>query len=417
MRVLSLCSAANVLVSFTYAQTQSSSIGTTAASFSAVSSPTVANAQIRPSQPPLVIPTRAAVPAIGAVIGTSTANAATNTLLAPAAPPLPTWDVIPPGVPRTKSGKPIPCSPKNVKLNPSSHKLISECIETTFCAAPPGAPVNATGLGICFPRQCRRDVYPFGYGTFGGGTGPKKVLVKGKFVTNMTAVAIPPMCANGLFCPDNGSGCQLLKQIGESCELGRDEQCQAPSSDGAKAVCLNLTCMAATLSLNDPCTIENTTYVSDINRGAAGGGQYTTIVIKDNCRSPGLFCDPTPPNSNNIGPACQQTKKLTGSCRFDNECDSRNCNLATKKCAIPSETPLHVAPWHWAATAILILLWMSASFIVLLFVDRRRQFFSYQKMKTYYIEQMTLRRAILSLHAAAIEQRAPIPALYSPKKQ
>lgn len=78
------------------------------------------------------------------------------------------------------------------------------------------------------------------------------------------------------------------------------------------------------MSLNDPCTVENTTYVSDINRGAAGGGQYTTIVIKDNCRSPGLFCDPTPPTSNNIGPTCQQTKKLTETCRFDNECDSVN---------------------------------------------------------------------------------------------
>jgi hypothetical protein len=243
MRVVSLCAAAQVLVSLTYAQTQSSSMGATAVSISTVSSPSAANVQIRPSQPPLVIPTRAAAPAIGAVVGPRAANPATKTLPVPAAPLLPTWDVIPSGVPRTKSGKPIPCSPKNVKLNPSSHKLISECIETTFCAAPPGAPVNATGLGICLPRQCRRDVYPFGYGTFGGGTGPKKVRVKGKLVTNMTAVALPPMCANGLFCPDNGSGCQVLKQIGESCELGRDEQCQAPSGDGAKAICLNKTCM------------------------------------------------------------------------------------------------------------------------------------------------------------------------------
>lgn len=67
--------------------------------------------------------------------------------------------------------------------------------------------------------------------------------------------------------------------------------------------------------------MENTTYVGDVNRGAAGGGQFTTIVIKHNCLYPGLYCDPTPPNYEEIGPICQSTKKLGQTCRFDAECE------------------------------------------------------------------------------------------------
>ncbi|KAH9481149.1 hypothetical protein JR316_0005669 [Psilocybe cubensis] len=153
---------------------------------------------------------------------------------------------LPDGVARTASGKPIPCSPKNVKLNPSTHKLISECVETSFCAQPPGTPVNATGLGICFPRLCRRDEYPFGYGTYGGGQGRRK---------NATVIPIPPMCPKGTFCPDTGSGCRLEVEIGGQCELARDEQCMAPPPNPNvnpkenKAICLNGVCMYVQIPL------------------------------------------------------------------------------------------------------------------------------------------------------------------------
>ncbi len=151
-----------------------------------------------------------------------------------ATPPLISWAVLPEGVPRTKSGKPIPCSPKNTKLNTATHKLISECVETTFCSAPPGAPANATGLGVCLPRLCRRDEYPFGYGTFGGGSGGS-TKVKGKKgqSTNATAVVLPPMCGGGMYCPDDGSGCRVNEKIGDACQLDRDEQCEAPPPDAS----------------------------------------------------------------------------------------------------------------------------------------------------------------------------------------
>jgi len=153
---------------------------------------------------------------------------------------------LPSGIAKTASGKPIPCSPKNVKLNPTTHKLISECVETAFCAQPPDAPANATGLGMCFPRVCTRDEFPFGYGTFGGGVGRKKGAI---------TIPIPPMCPKGTFCPDNGSGCMGLVQVGGRCELARDEQCgPLPPNPNArpqdnKPICLNNICTYVTFIL------------------------------------------------------------------------------------------------------------------------------------------------------------------------
>lgn len=155
---------------------------------------------------------------------------------------------LPAGFAKTASGKPIPCSPKNTKLNPSTHRLISECTPQAFCLGAPGSPVNATGQGICVPRLCRRDPHPFGYGHFGGSNNPPKIRVKGKLVNNDT-ISLPPMCMSEEFCPDNGSGCKPRLALGEKCELGRDEQCQAPQWDGRvpleynRAVCLKSKCV------------------------------------------------------------------------------------------------------------------------------------------------------------------------------
>jgi len=138
----------------------------------------------------------------------------------------------------------------------------------------------------------------------------------------------------------------------------------------------SLTCnpyRAATKNLNVPCTIENTTYVSDISRGEAGGGQFTSFVIKHDCLSPSLFCDPTALDPATGSPTCQTTKKVDDTCRFDAECDlvrgisfdlisyspilrsnatQNNCASPSNKCAIPPQTPLRVAPWQWVAIAL-----------------------------------------------------------------
>ena len=71
-----------------------------------------------------------------------------------------------------------------------------------------------------------------------------------------TTMALPALCINGTFCPDDGSGCRQQNEVGGSCELGRDEQCAHPRNVTgigsttpttiARAdapVCLHLTCM------------------------------------------------------------------------------------------------------------------------------------------------------------------------------
>ncbi|KAJ3493709.1 hypothetical protein NLJ89_g10955 [Agrocybe chaxingu] len=315
---------------------------------------------------------------------------------------------IPSGVARTASGKPIPCSPKNVKLNPSSHKLISECTETMFCAQPPEAPVNATGLGMCFPRLCRRDEYPFGYANFGGGSKLKVLQSKGMKVPD-TTVDLPPMCGKGEFCPDNGSGCRLQVAVGGKCELGRDEQCAlpSPSSDGGstsnRAVCLNLSCTSATQQLNEPCKFENTTYVSDINKNVAGGGQFISFVFKHNCLSPDFFCDPTSKSPNGGGATCQRTRNLGEQCTFDAQCELGNCATPNNVCALPPQTPKRIPAWEWVAIGLFVALFMISLCLILLFIHRRHRYQQYQELRQYYHDQMSLRRSLLALHTAAAE--------------
>jgi len=167
-------------------------------------------------------------------------------------PPIP----VPSDAPVTASGKPIPCILKNTKLNPSTHKLTSDCAPQTFCLAPAHSPPNATG--ICVRRRCRRDSYPFGYARFGGVTNGvnevPRVVVKGKLMLvadddPLMQATLPPMCPSDSFCPDNGSGCRLRLGPNGACELGRDEQCQNPPfNEGMpvgslnRAVCLKFKC-------------------------------------------------------------------------------------------------------------------------------------------------------------------------------
>lgn len=114
------------------------------------------------------------------------------------------------------------CSSNNTIFDPSTHKLVSQCSDHTFCSAP----IN----GMCIPRLCRRDEFPFGYGP---------------------SEAPPPLCPQGSFCPDDGSGCLPLVSVGAPCEPNRDEQCSPPLDwqDLASfqnyngSICLKSTCM------------------------------------------------------------------------------------------------------------------------------------------------------------------------------
>ncbi|KAF8150155.1 hypothetical protein B0H34DRAFT_802257 [Crassisporium funariophilum] len=398
----------------------------------------------------------------------SISSSSTSTLLAaPTGPP----DVLNTATNNPlQANPPTRCNPRNTHPHPLSHKLLSQCSENTFC--------SSTGLtnGTCIPVLCRRDEFPFGYGFGGGevspvllgqngnggggvaglggveypnieGTGlglgmnlaalkkPKK-KVKGKTSVLTSTVPLPPLCSNGTFCPDDGSGCRTQVRVGGACELGRDEQCTPPPGYTGGAVgigknetagglnggpvCLNLVCQWANATLNQPCLIENTTYTSDLHVSEADGdgeAVYIMNVIKHNCFSPGLFCDPNPTDASTsagtaVTPTCQKTKAMGKTCRFDAECDSRNCappqgkpdNSPTGTCVDPPATPMRIAPWHWGATAFCIVGAMTSAAILLTFIHRRHRYVRYKELREYYHEQMSLRRSILALHAAAAER-------------
>lgn len=127
------------------------------------------------------------------------------------------------------------CSASKNHLDPTSHKFVSQCSDLTFCSVASGA-LNDTGL--CEPRLCRRDEFPFGY--------------------SATDV-LPPLCpaSSSTYCPDEGSGCRPLVEVGGPCQLNRDEQCAAPidwedlagSQNFNGSVCLQSICMCVGSSL------------------------------------------------------------------------------------------------------------------------------------------------------------------------
>ena len=112
------------------------------------------------------------------------------------------------------------CIIANDRIDPSSHKFVSDCDDQTYCSngstvSPQSAPTNASvanaqSSGTCTKRKCRKDEFPFGYAA-------NEVL--------------PPLCSHGTACPDNGSGCQPLLEAGSNCDMERDYQC-ASSQNG-----------------------------------------------------------------------------------------------------------------------------------------------------------------------------------------
>lgn len=84
-----------------------------------------------------------------------------------------------------------PCLQTHNHLASGTYQLITDCEASLFCA-----PNNT-----CAYKGCRRDEYPFGYGT---------------------DAILPPMCPEGQFCPDEEDACQDQLAVGSPCQLDRD---------------------------------------------------------------------------------------------------------------------------------------------------------------------------------------------------
>ncbi|KDN48703.1 hypothetical protein RSAG8_02690, partial [Rhizoctonia solani AG-8 WAC10335] len=98
----------------------------------------------------------------------------------------------------TKRHKGESCDPTRNRLSAETRKFSSDCDAMTFCSAE----------GVCQPKGCRRDEFPFGYDP---------------------DVTLPPMCPREQFCPDEEDMCLPVMSPGSACQLNRDDQCQPPS--------------------------------------------------------------------------------------------------------------------------------------------------------------------------------------------
>jgi hypothetical protein len=99
----------------------------------------------------------------------------------------------------TSSSDTDTCNPAHNGLASGTLQFGSDCNATTWCDG-----------GTCSNKQCRRDRFPLGYDTGGGGLG------NGKHIT-------PPLfCPSDQFCPDEGSKCSPKIAVGQPCQFNRD---------------------------------------------------------------------------------------------------------------------------------------------------------------------------------------------------
>ncbi|KAI0730758.1 hypothetical protein C8Q76DRAFT_716026 [Earliella scabrosa] len=243
------------------------------------------------------------------------------------------------------------CSTDNDRLDASTGKFSSDCDDTGFCS---GA-VN----GTCQPRRCRRDEFPFGF-------------------ESVNATGIPPLCKGGTFCPDEGSGCTPLVDVGQPCQIDRDEQCAPPPDadelasewNNGGAVCLKGVCAYANMTLGQPCILDVATY---------DDGPYTNTIIRHNCRTSQYYC-------HTEFQACIPMKAMGTSCDTNQECVSYNCMRGI--CVAPAGTPAHVKAWQFALTGISVVAALAAVVVMLTLFHKRQRLKGHQAIREYYEEQI-----------------------------
>ncbi|KAI0080919.1 hypothetical protein K474DRAFT_1636472 [Panus rudis PR-1116 ss-1] len=266
----------------------------------------------------------------------------------------------------------LTCSSNNNRLDSSTHRFTSDCDDKTFCSAA----VN----GTCQPRECRRDEFPFGF---------------------QADDVLPPLCSDGSFCPDEGDGCKDLVAVGQPCQLNRDDQCAPPDNweelsspqNFNGSLCLQSTCVYANATLGQSCILDSTAYI-DIGPDSQ---HYTNVITRHNCQTPQFYCDPD-------AKQCMPTLNVGETCVADQECSTYNCD-PSGVCMVPPEVPLRVATWQYALTIVVLFAAMASVVVMLVMVHQRIRLRRYAEIREYYDEQLSLRRTMFALHAAADEQQ------------
>ncbi|XP_006461057.1 hypothetical protein AGABI2DRAFT_192594 [Agaricus bisporus var. bisporus H97] len=262
-----------------------------------------------------------------------------------------------------------PCTQANNRLQIGTYQFWSECVTTNFCS----------DKGICEPRKCRRDDFPFGYA--------------------QDSDSIPDKCDRGQFCPDEGSECQALLPVGSPCQMNRDDQCEAPpnfkeladtSGRGLNvngSVCLQNVCMWANATLNNPCVVDNNAFIAyEVD------DEFIHIVSRGNCVA-GLYCDAAQK-------VCLNEKALGESCTADKECQSWNC-LDSGVCGTPAAEPQHFGIWVYIVVALGIFGGMLGTLIGLFAFHRKRRDADREKRLQYWKEQNAFHQNLKNVREAA----------------
>ncbi|KAI0342610.1 hypothetical protein BDW22DRAFT_1330144 [Trametopsis cervina] len=262
-----------------------------------------------------------------------------------------------------------PCSMDNNRVDPATHKFLTDCDEKTFCAA------GDSTTGTCQAKGCRRDEFPFGYDD-------REIL--------------PPLCDRGTFCPDEGSWCQKLIDVGQPCQMNRDEQCALPPNWGTSAddqtrdgaICLFSTCMHPNATLGLACLVDTNNYIFV----EANGQDGNNTIIRHNCQTPQLYCD-------TAALQCVPSKDVGEECTLDMECYSQNCSA--NMCSDAFGTPRVVQSWQYAVTIFIVSLAMGTTVIALIISHKRLRLQGHRELREYYHEQISLRRSLFALHHTA----------------
>ncbi|EGG10207.1 uncharacterized protein MELLADRAFT_26925, partial [Melampsora larici-populina 98AG31] len=249
-----------------------------------------------------------------------------------------------------------PCREANNKLDPNTHKFLSDCGPIDFC--------NGT-TQTCELKGCRVDEFPFGYDSDD---------------------TLPEMCADGYVCPDEESSCQPLMALGGPCQLNRDDECAlnpvSLSNASNMVVCLHYTCQAANISLGQTCLIDNTVYSGFLPDGSLS----SDVVMRDNCDI-ALYCD-----SERL--ICQQTAAIGQTCQADSHCNSSNCKGT---CAPSPATPLQLSNWVYVFVVVGILLVIFGIVFGLLQIHKVESKSRMEMLNKYWDEQLAFRESIINL--------------------
>ncbi|CAD6956406.1 unnamed protein product [Tilletia controversa] len=253
-----------------------------------------------------------------------------------------------------------PCSLGSNRLALDTNQFLSDCGYTAFCDP---------GTNTCRPNQCRRDEYPFGY---------------------KRKCEWPPLCDSGFFCPDESSGCLPVRNVGSSCQLNRDDECDF-SVRGTDTICLHNTCQVVNATAGQACISDNVIYTVYTSYSSS----YGEIVSRDNCVS-GYYCD----GFRNV---CLQAKNVGDQCSANKECRSYNCldssvsvdiplnNSPRGRCGPAPSIPTRPGIWVYIVITAAIIIGAMGLCCALIQIHARGRRRTRQERKKYFEKQALLR--------------------------